>query len=272
MPRSRPWLAGRRQDNYSSFGEIPAFQGYNLSPMPGYSLDKPGVMVKASPAEATAPAPDLIVRSTPGQPANGPPQVPLEQVVRDYIDGRRAIYLEQGWQQFKAGKYRAACDLFRLADTTLADSPARALEVKFALLIGGFGAGQLALANNALVWLLTDDPRTGQIRDPDLLQRLEGMESYYDNRADFTEQFRATERAAMAANAGPEIQALRAVLLWGRKDRIGAIFHAKALADAGLPWSRLSQIMDAANRDFGQGVAPAASPVSVMLPAATEVK
>ena len=266
-----------------------------LGPLPMRRLSQAGYEEWVQPeiaVKAGAP-PTLALTGLAGEPAPAETKLPLEELVKNYINGRRQAYLGRGRRLFKERRYREAHNAFTLADAvSLDDSKARSL-VKLMMVYSGVASQQYSQAIVALKWLLnwlaTPDPQTGQLPDPDSLnqidvrslygveqgQALGGMEEVHP----YDVHVRNVEGLVIQNPTIVESKALHAFVLWQDKGNIGtrgnALFHAQRIASspgAREPWTNLHQVMqnaDAASRRFktAPGVESSLSEsVSALLP------
>lgn len=223
-----------------------------------------------------------------GRPqARGEGVVTVDDLIENYIHRRRDGYVSLAWEHFQAAtseateeqaasRYRKAFDLFLLADAVARSAPAggrstgarQRAEVKLGIVFAGVASRQNAMAINSLRWLLTRDPKTGQLPDPDFLIRnmLEGQ-PLTDVAKLSTSATAEVEQFSISMPASIEAQALYAFVLWqGAADggmRNQALARARRIdSSPGVsePWSNLYQTMvEAAEIMANAGEQPSAA-------------
>ncbi|MHC4671647.1 MAG: hypothetical protein ACYTF1_07525 [Planctomycetota bacterium] len=183
-------------------------------------------------AAITAQAPIAIKRNLSGnaQGAENPKNtLPLEQLVNNYIMSHRQNYLQLGWEKFKEGKYRAACDVFLLADSVSYDNPRARSQVKLAVLQAAVASRQYMLASSSLKWLITPHFKTKQLPNPEFLSRINNVRTNYGIESDFDEHVLSLNLYARNNVKSAELTALRSVVLWSRGDVSDALHYASRL-------------------------------------------
>lgn len=244
-------LFGRRYYSGSGLGSLGSWGGG--SAYPPLTRDNPGLLMRR-PDLPMLPSPRLAAvaiheNAASSQPAEAIPlqrdPVPIESLVKEYIDGRRAGFMEQGWQKFREGQYRAAGDLFALAASVCTDDPAPRAEVEVARIFPAIATKQYSVAAGALRWLLTPNRRTGELPDPQFLTTLDQIESRYGQKTDFQLHFRELEAIAIANPDVVEYQALRSIFLLARRDEVAASFYARSIAaTVHHPWPSLAPLIE----------------------------
>lgn len=247
------YASGRGVGGFGGGGGGGGGLGFANSEMPGLVLRRPGALLNTDATEslavATRPS-DLLDR--PARRAN------LDELARDYVKARRDDYLHRGWQHFAQGDYRAACDVFSIAQAATAGDRRNQVEVYVAVLCAAVAANQQERAMNALRWLLTVDARTGDLPDPQFLTHFQGLSSRYTDQNVFRAHMQIVEAYALRDVSRQERQALRSVMLWARGDRANALFYARSLKDA--PWVRLTQVVERTNAAPAVELPPSTQP------------
>jgi hypothetical protein len=246
--QASPWTMRTGGYGYRGGGRIPEYSSTN----PGLLLRRPDKTDDQPPDVAIKSSSIGTLTDTLGgtDPVSSQNQLPLDQLVKNYIGGHRESYLNQGWAAFKQGQYRQAGELFSMAEAVSMDDVQARTEVKIAILHASDASSQYAVAINTLKWLLSDDPHTGEIRDAHFLNRLSNVESRYGNKTDYAAHIRELEDVAIANATSFEFKGLRAVVLWTKNDRARAMFYAKDLTTTGKPpWSRLYSLMQASEAE-----------------------
>lgn len=205
------------------------------------------------------------------QPADTPsvgsetPKVTLQQLVKNTLDGRRAICEARALAAFKAGRYHEACDQLVLADATAIEEPDQRVYLKLLFCYAAFAAQQYQEVYNAMRWVVTRDYDDGGRAVPSALGRLRNVSSLYGNPKEYMDQVTLLERSLPREEDQqryPEIRlqasALRALAAWGSNDTANARYYAGRAGKAGeqitepalkgLYWARLEVYMAAAER------------------------
>ncbi len=252
-------LLGRRYPNLlqNGFGG----RGPRGPSLPPFSVDKPMMLLRqteASDAAAPQSGSNVVVNPLLASSTTRPTaeaemgvdksQVHRDDLARDYIAGRRNSYIKEGWARFHAGEYRQACDIFALAEAVTLGDPKARTEVELAVLHASLASGQYSLAVNALKYLLRNDRGTGDIRDADFLSQMGDVESFYGTKTDYAEHVRRVEQLSIVNPNDSASKALRAFVLWGKKDYVNAMFYAKQLVGPTIvePWPKLLTVMERA--------------------------
>lgn len=201
---------------------------------------------------------------TPSVPL-GTPRVTLQQLVKNTLDGRRAICEARALAAFKAGRYHEACDQLVLADATAIEEPDQRVYLKLLFCYAALAAQQYQEAFNAMRWVVSRDDKDGGRAVPSALGRLRNVASLYDNPKEYTDQVALLERILPRdddPDLKPEIRlhanVLRAFASWGGNDMANARYYAGRAgkageqitdpAEKGLYWARFEVYMAAAER------------------------
>ncbi len=201
-------------------------------------------------------------------------KVSLEDLVKMHIAGWRRTYLLRGWDQFKAGEYRRACDTFVTADTISLDNHQERALVKLGMFYSGIASRQFSLATNSLKWLLAPSTQTGQLPDPDFLRRVGDLSSMYGIKTDLLVHARYIEEMTLANTKSPEAASIWAVMLLSQGNKNRALFQSKKVNELlasltesqakrpdVLAWSRLSTAMQIATE---RTISPAADKLGLL--------
>jgi len=182
------------------------------------------------------------------------PRVTLQERVKNRLSGRRQVYEVRAMEAFKAGRYQEACSQLKLAGATIVDESEKQLYLKLVFMYASIASQQFAEALNALVWVLGEDPTTGGLRNPQVLNRVRDVRSFYGQPDDYIAHNRRLESFIDQQAEVPAAMALRAMMAWGRKDAADATFLARQLAHASgpeSPWSRLYEMIQQAQQGSG---------------------
>jgi hypothetical protein len=191
----------------------------------------------------------------------------MDDLARNDITTRRKAFIDQAWLKFTAREYRAAGDVFGLADSLALDDASARVDIQLGKMLAALASHQYALAGNALKYLLTTNRRTSELPDPLFLDRLPALIAHYGNPTDFREHLSSIEVLAIANPRVIELQALRATMLWANKDPVGALFYAKSIvSDKDVPWTVLASVMDRAGRSVSQDANTTSKPAELTSP------
>jgi len=198
------------------------------------------------------------------------PRLTSQERVKNHLSGRRQVYEARAMEAFKAGRYQEACSQLTLAGKTIVDESEQQMYLKLVFMYACIASQQFAEALNALVWVLDEDPTTGGLRNPQVLNRVDDVSSFYGHPDDYIAHNRHLEKFIDQASKAPEAMALRTMVAWGRGDVADATFYARQLADAGGPesrWPRLYEMIQQAQQGSrAEKTAPAREPVPARSP------
>lgn len=280
--------AGRIQDGlgYGGYGRSTLIRRYSSPSLPrtnnyyGAFLPevgaptpewlRPDIVVRApSPLSDTTGAAGTSVESMSKQTAAMEERT-LADVIAGYVQQNRSRYLRRAWDDFGDGKYRQACDLFRLSESVSTGDKAAMIESRIGLLHAAVASQQHAMAISCLSRLLSTDPATGAPLAPDLFDRIgnvrslygrgeAGQKEYLDHVASVqalekrTSEALENAKAEARKNGTPDdvptatvdadihAKALLVVVLWGR-DRGTAEAVADKIPPTKPPWSNIPKM------------------------------
>jgi len=181
-------------------------------------------------------------------------KLPLDQLVTNYITSHRQNYLSRGWQYFKNGEYRRACDMFVLAESVSHDDLQERGMVKMAILQAAFASRQYMLAINSLRWLLTTDFYANRVPNYYFLNQIGDIRSRYGNMEDYNAHMDILKRLVQNNLKSAELTSLRSVILWSAGNKTDAIFYASKVAkeaeneNEAPVWSRIYPMLIEASR------------------------
>jgi hypothetical protein len=200
----------------------------------------------------------------PGVPSNAP-KVTLQQLVKNTLDGRRAVCEERALAALKAGQYHEACDQLTLADATAMEEPEQRVYLKMLFCYAALAAQQYQEAFNAMRWVISRENKDGGKAVPAALGRCRDVASLYGNSKDYSDQVALLDRT-LPREGDPSMQpatrlrasVLRAIAAWGGNDSANAKYHAQRAAalsplvlepeERAEYWPRLEQYLAAAEK------------------------
>jgi len=183
------------------------------------------------------------------------PKVSLQERVKKDLSSRRKVYKIRAMEAFKAGHYHRACSQLELAIATIVDEYDEKMYFKLVYMYASIAGEQYAEALSTLYWVLSEDPITGGLRNPQVLNRVSDVGSFYGHQDEYVSQSRKLIAFLETQPRESQIVGLRAILAWGAGDRVEATFHARQILDIeesdiekSKRWSRLYEMMQQAQQ------------------------
>lgn len=176
------------------------------------------------------------------------PKISLQERVKNNLSSRRKVYEIRAKEAFKAGDYHRACAQLELALATIVDEYDEQMYLKLVHIYASIASEQYNGAMRTIVWVASENPATGGLRNPQILNRFRNVGSFYGDREEYETHRQKLTTFLEAQPQGPKVLAMRAFLAWGVGDVAEATFYARQILDSNAPVAEGADVINRLRR------------------------